>query len=193
MGAQPRVVDNDRDEITVTFGGKELRGWSYKDESERRVKMLCAREFVEGWYQHSQLPKTSGRWEFRQGAEAMREMLARFVEQGGDAITAQSLRLNWNPAWGPDTGAPNHIVDAPDHGVMQALHERGLFDAPELLEHAADEIDCGRECESIWWESDTNASGCHTSERGEYCPNDLAETLRALAKASRTMKTESAS
>lgn len=47
----PRVADNDRDEITVSLSGKEMRGWSYTNDSERRVKMLCAREFVEGWYE----------------------------------------------------------------------------------------------------------------------------------------------
>jgi hypothetical protein len=47
----PRVVDNDRDEITVMLDGREIRGWSYANEQERRVKMLCAREFVEGWHQ----------------------------------------------------------------------------------------------------------------------------------------------
>lgn len=51
--ATPRVVDNDRDEITVTLDGKELRGWSYASEAERRTKMLLAREFVEGWFQAS--------------------------------------------------------------------------------------------------------------------------------------------
>lgn len=45
----PRVIDNDRDEITVTLNGKELRGWSYSTEPERRVKMLAAREYVEGY------------------------------------------------------------------------------------------------------------------------------------------------
>ena len=46
---QPRVIDNDSDEISVTFNGKELRGWSYKNDDERRAKMLCAREYVEGY------------------------------------------------------------------------------------------------------------------------------------------------
>ena len=46
----PRVIDNDRDEIVVTLNGNELRGWSYSTEQERRVKMLCAREFVEGFH-----------------------------------------------------------------------------------------------------------------------------------------------
>lgn len=41
---------------------------------------------------------------FRAGLQAMREMLARFVEQGGDKTTAQSIRANWNPSWGPDPG-----------------------------------------------------------------------------------------
>jgi hypothetical protein len=41
---------------------------------------------------------------FIAGARAMREMLARFVEQGGDATTAASIRANWHPAWGKDPG-----------------------------------------------------------------------------------------
>lgn len=46
---QPRVTDNDQGEITVSLDGHELRGWSYKDDSERRTKMIAAREYVEGW------------------------------------------------------------------------------------------------------------------------------------------------
>lgn len=46
----PRVTDNDRDEITVTIGGRELRGYSYTSDAERRAKMLAAREYVEGWH-----------------------------------------------------------------------------------------------------------------------------------------------
>lgn len=38
------------------------------------------------------------------GAQAMREMLARFVEQGGDSVTANSIRRNWVPSWGVDPG-----------------------------------------------------------------------------------------
>src|SRR6185437_11819265 len=45
----PRVADNDGDEITVTLDGKELSGWSYSSDQERRTKMLCAREYVEGF------------------------------------------------------------------------------------------------------------------------------------------------
>ena len=45
----PRVVDNDKDEVTVTFGGNQLRGWSYASNDERRQKILQAREYVEGW------------------------------------------------------------------------------------------------------------------------------------------------
>lgn len=46
---RPRVIDNDRDEIIVRSHGKELRGWSYTNDAERRMKMLVAREYVEGW------------------------------------------------------------------------------------------------------------------------------------------------
>lgn len=45
----PRVIDNDKDEITVALDGRELRGWSYASDAERRQKIQQAREYVEGW------------------------------------------------------------------------------------------------------------------------------------------------
>jgi hypothetical protein len=50
---------------------------------------------------------------FLGGLQAMREMLARFVEQSGDprdAAIAESIRANWNPSWGKDPGRPETIV-----------------------------------------------------------------------------------
>lgn len=47
---------------------------------------------------------------FSLGAAQMREMLALFIEQGGDARTANSIRLNWNPSWGKDPGRPVRIA-----------------------------------------------------------------------------------
>ena len=47
-------------------------------------------------------------------AAQMREMLARFVENGGDApckVIAQSMRANWIPGWGEDPGHPKEIID----------------------------------------------------------------------------------
>lgn len=46
---QPRVTDNDDGEITVSLNGTELRGWSYRNDAERRQKMVQAREYIEGW------------------------------------------------------------------------------------------------------------------------------------------------
>lgn len=46
---------------------------------------------------------------FREGLQAMREMLARFVEHGGNPEIAISIRANWNPSWGKDPGRPNEI------------------------------------------------------------------------------------
>lgn len=46
---QPRLIDNDKGEITVSLHDKELRGWSYANDGERRQKMVQAREYVEGW------------------------------------------------------------------------------------------------------------------------------------------------
>lgn len=48
---------------------------------------------------------------FTLGLQAMREMLARFVEQGGDHSTAESIRANWNPSWGPDPGKPDKVAE----------------------------------------------------------------------------------
>ena len=48
---------------------------------------------------------------FRDGLQAMREMLARFVENAGDHTTAMSIRANWNPKWGEDPGRPETILD----------------------------------------------------------------------------------
>jgi hypothetical protein len=45
----PRVIDFDDGGISVRLDGKDLRVWEYRDEAERRIKMLCAREYVEGW------------------------------------------------------------------------------------------------------------------------------------------------
>lgn len=47
---------------------------------------------------------------FVDGLQAMREMLARFVEQGGNPEIAQSIRLNWNPSWGKDPGRPDEVA-----------------------------------------------------------------------------------
>ncbi|MDI1266819.1 MAG: hypothetical protein PS018_26500 [bacterium] len=47
----PKITDNDRDEITASINGDEIRAWEYHSETERRTKMLAAKEFAEGWYQ----------------------------------------------------------------------------------------------------------------------------------------------
>ncbi len=49
---------------------------------------------------------------FIYGAQACREMMARFVEQGGDFKTAASIRANWNPKWGTDPGKPESVADS---------------------------------------------------------------------------------
>jgi len=140
----PRVTDNDKDEITVSLNGRELRGWSYASDDERRQKMLQAREYVEGWcdarQEATQLIREFeaigpfdtetlqdlrrmipfGLYDqggvvtrnpltqvyFRAGLLACRECMARFVEQGGDATIAASIRANWWPSLGDDPGEP---------------------------------------------------------------------------------------
>ena len=50
MADTPHLTDDDKGEITVTLDGKELRGWSYADDDERRTKMHMAHEYVDGWH-----------------------------------------------------------------------------------------------------------------------------------------------
>lgn len=76
--------------------------------------------------------------------------------------------------------------------LKEALDSRCLYCNPQILRAIADEIDCDGQCEFIWREWDTNAGGCHKSERGDYCPNDLAETLRAVARVAEKFATSSA-
>ena len=47
---------------------------------------------------------------FKRGAQATREMMARFVEVTHPEIAA-SIRANWHPGWGEDPGRPDAIVD----------------------------------------------------------------------------------
>lgn len=50
---------------------------------------------------------------FAEGAQACREMMARFVEQGGDDAIAESIRAHWHPGWGKDPGRPEEVATDP--------------------------------------------------------------------------------
>lgn len=57
----------------------------------------------------------------RAGFLLCREYMARFVEQGGDAVTAGSIRANWLSAWGDDPGPPrryrfDELVESAEDG-----------------------------------------------------------------------------
>jgi len=45
----PTVVDDDEGIVSVVLRGCELRGWCYNSDDERRIVMVNAREYVEGW------------------------------------------------------------------------------------------------------------------------------------------------
>lgn len=50
--------------------------------------------------------------------------------------------------------------------------------APQNIKAVVDEIDCCPGCDHV-----SNGGTCIGSERGDYCPNDLAETLRQISVA----------
>lgn len=70
--------------------------------------------------------------------------------------------------------------------LLEALDSHCMWINPDMFFQAADEIDCCGDgvssCENTWWESDTNAGGCHAEEEGKYCPFVVAETLRNIGK-----------
>lgn len=79
---------------------------------------------------------------FRLGAQACREMMARFVDQGGygDQNIVTSIRANWHPGWGDDPGRPNEIPRNAlgDTAERDARHERF---ASRAVDHAMKLLD----------------------------------------------------
>lgn len=91
--------DEDEARLTVFHQGYEagMRRASGVDTAKliderdtARSRTMVANAMSSSWAHRS----------FLLGATACREMLARFVDQGGDATTAASIRANWHPAWG---------------------------------------------------------------------------------------------
>ena len=66
--------------------------------------------------------------------------------------------------------------------IEDALNERDLFINPHVMLQVADELDCCPDCVNAhaWYQ--TGCRRTSTAGMAPYCPNDLAETLRALAK-----------
>ena len=46
---RPRVLDNDRGSVLIYWEGRQVRGYSYQNDEQRRLKMMYAREYIEGW------------------------------------------------------------------------------------------------------------------------------------------------
>lgn len=78
------------------------------------AKLIAERDSARASASVANALRTSGESQaFRRGAQACREMLARFVEQGGDETTAASIRANWHPGWGDDLGRPDELPEIP--------------------------------------------------------------------------------
>lgn len=84
----PKIIDNDHEQITVTLDGKEIRGWTYESEIERRWKMRMAREFVEGWYEATERAKA----ERDLYLEALRDIDAVGVDFGHFEAAARTMQ-----------------------------------------------------------------------------------------------------
>lgn len=62
--------------------------------------------------------------------------------------------------------------------LVSALDAHAMWINPHSFKEAADEVDCGGCNDMCRWAS--RDGPCRKSEAGEYCGNDLAETLRAV-------------
>lgn len=80
---------------------------------------------------------------FRAGLIACREYMARFVEQGGDATTAGSIRANWWPSLGEDFGPPRQL----DFGELT----EGEYGEPGFRCKGPDEVSPNLEAVAIAW------------------------------------------
>lgn len=78
--------------------------------------------------------------EFVAGLQAMREMVARFVEQQGEHaspgnVVAQSIRANWWPCWGVDPGRPRMVAsDYVEPADMTPKNGELYFDIGKAVE-----------------------------------------------------------
>ena len=54
-----KVVDNDIDEVHIMLNEKSIRSYYYDNEDKRRLSIIKAREFAEGWYQARQIKESS--------------------------------------------------------------------------------------------------------------------------------------
>jgi len=76
------------------------------DAEERQFidNMAVVEEMQKEW--RNPIPQVA----LRAGFYICREIMARFIEQGGDEVTAASVRANWLPALGDDHGAPRQFA-----------------------------------------------------------------------------------
>ena len=49
MHTAPEIIDDDRSEIRAEYDGRQVQGWLYQNDAERREKMRHARSFCDGW------------------------------------------------------------------------------------------------------------------------------------------------
>lgn len=96
----------------------------YDEVDLRELKRMVPPDLLNDVLTHNPLHRVY----FRAGLLACREYMARFVEQGGDAATANSIRANWWPDLGADPGAPRKL--AFDELVEEVVGEDGQTSWP---------------------------------------------------------------
>lgn len=106
------AFDNGRKHGIVSVAGKtDAQMFA---EIERLKTELTVSKALSRFYQRSCST------EFIRGASACREVMARFVEQGGDPATANSIRLNWSPTWGEEPKNAPPLSGCEGHGTEQS-------------------------------------------------------------------------
>jgi hypothetical protein len=103
-----------------------------KQTSENGQEVSADDEWPDGFELERVLQEAA----FVHGAQAFREMIARFVENGpatDPKALAGSIRANWVPGWGEDPGKlPGSI---PYNAFGETIETDKLFDAPKSSDH----------------------------------------------------------
>ena len=125
-----KVVDNDADDVSIMDGEIQVRGWSYANDAERRVKMLCAREWMEGALYRDNDKKVA----------PTTSLLIAIENIQGNAPRKEPRNV---PTVGFGHRDRNVDPDSADEAIQQAFYEgytRAMWEVSQELEPIANEL-----------------------------------------------------
>lgn len=105
-----------------------------------------------------------------------REWASRMATREGDADPTTGSASLQEVAEARPIGSPTAFTRDQLARLAFVVFYSPVLCAPQNINAVVDEIDCCPGCDHV-----SGSGSCHVSERGDYCPNDLAETLRQIS------------